>query len=734
MKNRTKTISLLIAVCMMLTLLPAVALAEGEDTVSVSIAGRPLNSSTPYYINGAINGEDVGAGSTHANVSDDNWNAYFDSSANTLTLKNIKYNTWTGATPLEVTGTGTTLTIILEGNNILEVGPGNSAISASGKTIVIQGSGSLTAYSSNSGNGITGNVTVSSGSLTAYGSLGTGIEGNVTVSGGSLNAYSGNWALGISGTLDISGGTVEASSSGQGIGSAITISSGFNPQVRSGVNKSWGAKVNTTFTSGGTITDGYVYIGPAIYLVSFNANVHDPHEIEGRMEPQYINKGEGKPLTPNAFTRDGYTFNGWNTDRNGNGTAYTDKESITPTEDITLYAQWTQNNTGTGGGTSGGTTPTPKTYSISFNRNTQDPDAAGNMEAQIFTENVPQAIKANEFSVPGYVFKGWNTEQNGGGISYADQQEITLNEGIMTGRSGFSLYAQWGWDTSGGGTGGTTGGNTGNIQHTTKPEDNQMNGDIAMDNTDIFNSVLNEKEKNSGKDIKVYLKVEDKSTVTNDEKTAIENKANGDKVAAYLDISLYKKVGENKPVAVPNPTGKIKIKIVIPENIFNANHTYYIIYRHNGETKTLTGELNKQTREFTFEANEFSTYALAYKENTNPGSAPGTVDPGTSSGIDLWYNGGNSFGSSNSAVPTSVEIDNLPVSFTGNGREFTVGCISPNAKWVTVNWNSTSVTTNFTPDANATCAEITLPKTGDVSVMAFALMAVVAAAGAMGKK
>lgn len=108
--------------------------------------------------------------------------------------------------------------------------------------------------------------------------------------------------------------------------------------------------------------------------------------------------------------------------------------------------------------------------------------------------------------------------------------------------------------------------------------------------------------------------------------------------------------------------------------------------------------------------------------------------PGTSSGIDLWYNGGNSFGSSNGAVPTSVEIDNVPVTFTGNGREFTVGCISPNAKWVTVNWNSTSVTTNFTPDANAACAEITLPKTGDVSVMAFALMAVIAAAGAMGKK
>ena len=118
--------------------------------------------------------------------------------------------------------------------------------------------------------------------------------------------------------------------------------------------------------------------------------------------------------------------------------------------------------------------------------------------------------------------------------------------------------------------------------------------------------------------------------------------------------------------------------------------------------------------------------------NTDPGTTIPTVD--ASSGISLWYNGGNSFGSSKSAVPTSVEIDGVPVVFNGTGSEFTVGCISPNAKWITVRWNSTSVTTNFTPDANAFCNEISLPKTGDVSVMAFALMAVIAAAGAMGKK
>ena len=97
---------------------------------------------------------------------------------------------------------------------------------------------------------------------------------------------------------------------------------------------------------------------------------------------------------------------------------------------------------------------------------------------------------------------------------------------------------------------------------------------------------------------------------------------------------------------------------------------------------------------------------------TGEGTTPPTVNP--SSGIDVWYNGGNSFGTSKSAVPTAVEIDGVPVSFTGNGSEFTVGCISPNAKRVTVNWNSTSVTTNFTPDANAYCTQVQIPKTGDM--------------------
>jgi len=104
--------------------------------------------------------------------------------------------------------------------------------------------------------------------------------------------------------------------------------------------------------------------------------------------------------------------------------------------------------------------------------------------------------------------------------------------------------------------------------------------------------------------------------------------------------------------------------------------------------------------------------------HTVPVTQPSTAVPKSSgSGIKVKYEGGNSFSTSKSAVPTSVEIDGVEVPFTGNGSSFTVGCIDPNAKWVTVRWNSTTVTTNFTPDGLVECS-VAIPKTGDMPFFA----------------
>ena len=105
-------------------------------------------------------------------------------------------------------------------------------------------------------------------------------------------------------------------------------------------------------------------------------------------------------------------------------------------------------------------------------------------------------------------------------------------------------------------------------------------------------------------------------------------------------------------------------------------------------------------------------YYVGADMNNAPIAAPAPV-ASSGSGISVTYNGGNSFSTSKSDVPTGVEIDNVPVSFTGNGSSFTVSGIPAGAKWITVRWNSTSVTTNFTPNG-AYFAEVEIPKTGDM--------------------
>jgi uncharacterized repeat protein (TIGR02543 family) len=52
-------------------------------------------------------------------------------------------------------------------------------------------------------------------------------------------------------------------------------------------------------------------------------------------------------LTLNTFARPGFSFSGWNTDQNGNGTPYIDGATYSFASNLMLYAQWTQSSTTT---------------------------------------------------------------------------------------------------------------------------------------------------------------------------------------------------------------------------------------------------------------------------------------------------------------------------------------------------------------------------------------------------
>lgn len=102
------------------------------------------------------------------------------------------------------------------------------------------------------------------------------------------------------------------------------------------------------------------------YVAVFEAqkyNLHfDANGGEGTMGDLTYTHGQDQSLTKCGFTRSGYGFLGWATAADGN-VAYHDQQSLSITQDTTLYAVWKQqpNQGGSGGGhhNSGGTQEKP---------------------------------------------------------------------------------------------------------------------------------------------------------------------------------------------------------------------------------------------------------------------------------------------------------------------------------------------------------------------------------------
>ncbi|MCB8506790.1 InlB B-repeat-containing protein, partial [Enterococcus durans] len=80
------------------------------------------------------------------------------------------------------------------------------------------------------------------------------------------------------------------------------------------------------------------------YTITFNANGG-----KGTMDNQVFKEGETVVLNANAFTREGYTFDGWSQAVDGSVGYYADKGSYSSlffSGDTVLYAQWKKNATG----------------------------------------------------------------------------------------------------------------------------------------------------------------------------------------------------------------------------------------------------------------------------------------------------------------------------------------------------------------------------------------------------
>lgn len=77
---------------------------------------------------------------------------------------------------------------------------------------------------------------------------------------------------------------------------------------------------------------------PALAPATITFNANDGSGTVPTAISTYV--GVANTIPSNSLTRTGYTFNGWNTASDGSGTAYATGSTITPSGDVTLYAQW----------------------------------------------------------------------------------------------------------------------------------------------------------------------------------------------------------------------------------------------------------------------------------------------------------------------------------------------------------------------------------------------------------
>ena len=141
-----------------------------------------------------------------------------------------------------------------------------------------------------------------------------------------------------------------------------------------------------------------------------------------------VKSGNTVSLSGYTATRTGYTFKGWYEDKNPDFTTSGEVREFIPSRDNTtnksktFYAGWE-----------------PITYTVVFDGN--GADASSSMASQNFKYDESKALSQNTFVRTGYTFTGWNTNADGTGQGYSDEETVTNL--VSQDNGSITLYAQW---------------------------------------------------------------------------------------------------------------------------------------------------------------------------------------------------------------------------------------------------------------------------------------------------
>lgn len=178
------------------------------------------------------------------------------------------------------------------------------------------------------------------------------------------------------------------------------------------------------------------------YSIQYYENFPDPATPglkTGLYKAISVKHNTEQSLPNDLYVHPGYTIVGWTTDSDGKHTQNPSVEGSgglgkyevgkvytfngDPIGDIVIYAQWKLHG-----------------YHIRFDPNT-DSFTGTHMPDQTLDYNAEVKLNKNTYSRIGYIFTGWNTEKDGSGTAYEDQQlvkQLAEGDGAVV-----YLYAQW---------------------------------------------------------------------------------------------------------------------------------------------------------------------------------------------------------------------------------------------------------------------------------------------------
>ena len=215
----------------------------------------------------------------------------------------------------------------------------------------------------------------------------------------------------------------------------------------------------------------------------------------------------------------------------------------------------------------------------------------------IFTLKNGSMSELYDISREKYEFLGWNTKQDGTGVTITANSIINENK---------TLYAQWKLIP-------------GDIDVLVNNEEDY---EIKIDKQELYDAVFTEEDERlmeEGKNITIEIITKDISEEISDEdKEKISNGIGNKKIGMYIDISLLKTIEGEGETYISNTNRKIKITISIPEELLKEdNKNFYIVRMHDGKIEIISSTYDPVNQTITFETDKFSTYAIAYTEQKN---------------------------------------------------------------------------------------------------------------------